>query len=163
DLGRSEGRTHAGHRIPAQAGQPPGRGLPRGLRAMAGHAPRSAGAALASRRAAALHGEGAAAAATRRGGPKQPQPPTHAPPAGASTIAYPEGAARLRSGASVSVSVTFVVTENGEVMDARVVESGGKILDETVLSAVRKWKYAPATKRGTKVKVQTTFRQTFRA
>jgi TonB family protein len=80
-----------------------------------------------------------------------------------STIAYPDAAPRLRSGASVSVSVTFVVNENGEVMDARVVESGGKVLDETVLSAVRKWKYSPATKRGTKVKVQTTFRQTFRA
>jgi TonB family protein len=56
-----------------------------------------------------------------------------------------------------------VVSENGEVTDARVVESGGKILDEAVLSAVRKWKYAPATKKGTKVKVQMTFRQTFRA
>jgi TonB family protein len=55
------------------------------------------------------------------------------------------------------------VSENGEVADARVVESGGKVLDETVLSAVRKWKFAPATKRGTKVKVQTSFRQTFRA
>jgi TonB family protein len=80
-----------------------------------------------------------------------------------STIAYPDSAPRLRSGASVSVSVTFMVNENGEVVDPRVIESGGKILDETVLSSVRKWKYAPATKRGTKVKVQTTFRQTFRA
>jgi TonB family protein len=83
--------------------------------------------------------------------------------AAGSTISYPDAAPRLRSGASVSVSVTFMVNENGEVVDPRVIETGGKILDETVLSGVRKWKYAPATKRGTKVKVQTTFRQTFRA
>jgi len=88
---------------------------------------------------------------------------TAARKAAGATIAYPEGAPRLRSGASVSVSVAYVVNENGDVTDARVVESAGKVLDEAVLAAVRKWKYAPATKRGTKVKVHTTFRQTFRA
>jgi serine/threonine-protein kinase len=80
-----------------------------------------------------------------------------------SNVSYPESAPRLKSGASVSVSVAYLVNESGEVTDARVVESAGKVLDETVLAAVRKWKYAPATKKGTSVKVQMTFRQTFRA
>jgi TonB family protein len=78
-------------------------------------------------------------------------------------VSYPDSAPRLKSGASVSVSVTYVVSETGEVTDVRVVESAGKILDEAVLAAVRKWKYAPAAKKGTNVKVLMTFRQTFRA
>ncbi len=82
---------------------------------------------------------------------------------GGLTVSYPEGAPRLKSGSSVSVSVAYVVTESGEVADARVLESGGKVLDDAVVSAVRKWKYAPAVKKGTKVKVQMTFKQTFRA
>ena len=82
---------------------------------------------------------------------------------GGLSVSYPEGAPRLKSGDSVSVSVAFVVNENGEVTDARVVESGGKILDEAVVAAVRGWKYAPAVKKGTKVKVHVTFKQTFRA
>jgi TonB family protein len=82
---------------------------------------------------------------------------------GGPNVSYPDGAPRLRSGSSVSVSVAYVVNERGEVTDARVVESAGKVLDEAVLAAVRKWKYAPAAKKGTSVKVQMTFRQTFRA
>jgi TonB family protein len=82
---------------------------------------------------------------------------------GGPSVSYPEGAPRLKSGDSVSVSVAFVVDENGEVTDARVVESGGKILDEAVVAAVRRWKYAPAVKKGTRVKVHVTFKQTFRA
>ncbi len=78
-------------------------------------------------------------------------------------VSYPESAPRLKSGASVSVSVSYVVSESGEVTDAQVVESAGKVLDETVLAAVRKWRYAPATRKGTSVRVRMTFRQTFRA
>jgi TonB family protein len=78
-------------------------------------------------------------------------------------VSYPESAPRLKSGASVSVSISYVVNESGEVTEAQVVESAGKVLDETVLGAVRKWRYAPATKKGTSVKVRMTFRQTFRA
>jgi serine/threonine-protein kinase len=78
-------------------------------------------------------------------------------------IGYPEGAPRLKSGESVSVSVSFVVTENGEVTDLNVLESGGRALDEAVASTIRTWKYAPAVKKGTKVKVLVTFKQTFRA
>ncbi len=77
---------------------------------------------------------------------------------------YPEGRApRLRSGESVSASVSYVVTESGEVTDLRVVESGGKIVDDAVMSAIREWKYSPAAKKGVNVKVRITFKQTFKA
>jgi TonB family protein len=54
-----------------------------------------------------------------------------------------------------------VVSETGEVQDVTVVESGGKLVDEVVVSAIRRWKFQPATKRGTRVKVQMSFKQTF--
>jgi TonB family protein len=76
---------------------------------------------------------------------------------------YPSNAPRLRSGDGVSVSVALVVTETGEVKDPQIVESGGKIVDEAVLTAVKAWKYTPAVKRGIPVKVRLTVRQTFRA
>ena len=80
------------------------------------------------------------------------------------SAAYPtDRASRLRSGDSVSVRLNFVVTETGEVTDVRVVESAGRAVDEAVLSAVRQWKYSPAVKQGTPVKVRVEFRQTFRA
>jgi TonB family protein len=59
--------------------------------------------------------------------------------------------------------VAFVVDEEGDVVDPRVVESGGKIVDDAVVSAVRSWRYSPAVKRGTRVKVRITMKQTFRA
>jgi TonB family protein len=74
---------------------------------------------------------------------------------------YPSQAGRLKSGERVSVVVRILVTEQGEVKDVSVVESGGKAVDEVVVSAVRKWKYEPATKRGVPVKVQALFKQTF--
>ncbi len=82
--------------------------------------------------------------------------------AGAS-VSYPQNAPRLRSGDSVSVTVSFVIDEQGEVSDIKVLESGGKILDEAVVSTVQKWKYAPAVKKGIKVKARHTVKQTFRA
>jgi TonB family protein len=54
-----------------------------------------------------------------------------------------------------------MVTEAGEVRDVSVVESGGKAVDDVVVSAIRGWKFQPATKRGTRVKVQVAFKQTF--
>jgi len=77
--------------------------------------------------------------------------------------AYPAAAPRLRSGESVSVSGTFVVTDAGDVTDVKVVESGGKQVDDAVIAAVRDWKFSPALKKGVKVKVRVTFKQTFRA
>ena len=59
--------------------------------------------------------------------------------------------------------MSFVVSENGEVTDLKVVESGGKAVDEAVMAAIRGWRYSPAVKKGVKVKVRITFKQTFRA
>lgn len=81
-----------------------------------------------------------------------------------SSPTYPSDLPKLKSGDSASVVVTFVVTEEGEVSDAKIAQSGGsRILDEAVLSAVRKWKYSPAVKRGIKVKVRIAQKQTFLA
>ena len=81
-----------------------------------------------------------------------------------SSASYPSELPKLRSGDSTSVTISFVVTEEGEVEEPRIVESGGgKVLDEAVLGAVRSWKYSPAAKRGVKVKVRITLKQTFRA
>jgi TonB family protein len=76
---------------------------------------------------------------------------------------YPDRAPRLKSGESVSVAVDFVVTENGDVTDVRVIESAGKIIDDAVVQAIQKSKWSPAVKKGVKVKVRHSLRQTFRA
>jgi TonB family protein len=79
-----------------------------------------------------------------------------------SSPSYPtDRARRLKSGERVSVVVRFVVTEGGEVQEVSVLESGGKPLDDVVVAAIRGWKFQPATKRGTRVKVHVTFKQTF--
>ena len=79
-----------------------------------------------------------------------------------SSPSYPsDRAGRLKSGERVSVVVRIVVSETGEVQDVSVVESGGKAVDDVVVSAIHGWKFQPATKRGTRVKVQVAFRQTF--
>jgi TonB family protein len=80
------------------------------------------------------------------------------------SASYPsDRSVRLKSGNSVSVRLGFVVTETGEVTDLRIIESAGRLVDDAVLGAVRTWKYSPAVKKGTKVKVRVDFRQTFRA
>jgi TonB family protein len=79
-----------------------------------------------------------------------------------SSPSYPSGRApRLRSGQRVSVLVRFLVSETGEVSDVTVVESGGRVVDEVVVDAIKGWKFEPATRHGVKVKVETQFRQTF--
>ncbi len=70
-----------------------------------------------------------------------------------STASYPPSAPRLKSGDAVSVSVSFVVDESGEVDEVKVVESAGAAIDESVIKAIRKWKYSPALKQGQRVKV----------
>ena len=80
-----------------------------------------------------------------------------------STASYPDNAPKLKSGDSASVSLEFVVSENGEVAEVKVIESAGKVIDEAVTAAIRSWKYSPGVKKGTKVKVRMPFRQTFRA
>ena len=81
--------------------------------------------------------------------------------AGASPSYPSDRAPRLKSGERVSVLVHFVVTEAGEVQDVSVAESAGKAVDDVVVSAVRGWKFQPATKHGTRVRVKVVFRQTF--
>ncbi len=79
-----------------------------------------------------------------------------------SSVSYPSGRApRLRSGQRASVLVRFVVTDTGDVTDVTVVESAGRVVDDVVVAAIRSWKFEPATKRGVRVKVETSFRQTF--
>jgi TonB family protein len=79
-----------------------------------------------------------------------------------SSPSYPsDRAGRLKSGERVSVVVRIVVSETGDVQDVSVVESGGKAVDDVVISAIRRWKFQPATKQGTRVKVQMAFKQTF--
>jgi TonB family protein len=80
-----------------------------------------------------------------------------------STASYPSNAPRLKSGDAVSVSVSFVVDANGDVDDVKVIESAGAAIDDSVVKAIRKWKYSPALKQGVKVKVKIAFKQTFRA
>jgi TonB family protein len=76
---------------------------------------------------------------------------------------YPDNAPRLRSGESASVTVTFVVSEAGEVSDVRIAESGGRLLDEAVTRLVQTWKFSPAVKLGVKVKQKLNRKFTFRA
>jgi TonB family protein len=79
-----------------------------------------------------------------------------------SSPSYPsDRVGRLKSGERVSVLLRFLVTETGEVQDVSVLESGGNAVDDVVVAAIKKWKFQPAVKRGTRVKVRVTFKQTF--
>jgi len=80
------------------------------------------------------------------------------------TASYPEGRApKLKSGQAVSVVVSWVVSENGEVTEITVVESASRPVDEAVTAAIASWKYQPAIKKGVKVKVKLTLKQTFQS
>jgi serine/threonine-protein kinase len=79
-----------------------------------------------------------------------------------SSPSYPVGRApRLRTGQRVSVLVRLVVSASGEPTDVVVVESAGKAVDDVVVAAVRGWRFEPAVKGGVRVRVETSFRQTF--
>jgi serine/threonine-protein kinase len=54
---------------------------------------------------------------------------------------------------SGSVLLEFLVDEEGRVLDPKVVESAGGLLDTACLEALRTWRYQPATKEGVRVKV----------
>jgi len=69
---------------------------------------------------------------------------------------------KLKRGETVSVTVSWVVDEQGRVTDVTIVESGDEKLDEAVTAAIRKWKYRPATKGGVKVKVKLARKYTYR-
>jgi TonB family protein len=69
----------------------------------------------------------------------------------ANPASYPPAAARAHMEGVVIVDV--IVTETGEVVEPRVIQSAGEILDAAALSAVRRWRFTPAEKDGVKVKV----------
>ena len=73
---------------------------------------------------------------------------------------YPGVGRRLRLAGTVTVSM--VVSEDGEPLEPRVVESAGDILDQAVLDAIATWRFEPARRDGQPVRVRWTVRQTFR-
>jgi protein TonB len=74
---------------------------------------------------------------------------------------YPDAARRV--GMSGSVLIDVLVTERGQPEQIRVLESAGAILDETVVAAVSSWRFEPAIRDGTKVRVRWPYRHTFAA
>jgi serine/threonine-protein kinase len=75
------------------------------------------------------------------------------------TAPYPEWGPKLPKGRSVSITASYVVTEEGLVTDIRV-ERGGGVL-EAVLLDISRWKYEPGTKDGVPVKVRVLLKHTF--
>ena len=53
----------------------------------------------------------------------------------------------------VSVTVEFVVTTKGEVLNARVVNSDNRRFDDVALNAVKRWKFKPGFRQGRTVNV----------
>jgi hypothetical protein len=75
------------------------------------------------------------------------------------TAPYPEWGPRLPKGRSVSITASYVVTEEGLVTDIRV-ERGGGVL-EAVLLEMSRWRYEPGMKDGVPVKVRVHMKHTF--
>jgi protein TonB len=73
---------------------------------------------------------------------------------------YPEDARRLQLEGSVLVEAT--VEHDGRVSDVRVLESAGSVLDEAVVTAVRRWMFDPGRQEGRPVRSFWRYRQTFR-
>jgi hypothetical protein len=72
---------------------------------------------------------------------------------------YPEWGPKLGRGRRVSITASYVVTEEGLVTDIRV-ERGGGVL-EAVLLEISRWRYEPGLKDGAPVKVRLRFKHTF--
>ena len=70
---------------------------------------------------------------------------------------------KLKPGETISVTLSWVVDEEGKVTDLRVLESGGQQLDEALTEAHRRWRYEPAVKNGAKVRVKLSRKYTYRA
>ncbi len=75
------------------------------------------------------------------------------------TAPYPEWGPKLPKGRSVSITASYIVTEEGLVTDIRV-ERGGGVL-EAVLLEISRWKFAPGTIGGVPVKVRVQWKHTF--
>jgi hypothetical protein len=75
------------------------------------------------------------------------------------SASYPKWGPSLKRGKRVSITATFVVTEDGDVTDIRV-EKGERGL-EAVLVEISRWKFAPGRKDGIPVKVRVEATHTF--
>ncbi|HSD29806.1 MAG TPA: protein kinase [Vicinamibacteria bacterium] len=75
------------------------------------------------------------------------------------TAPYPEWGPKLPKGRSVSITASYVVTEEGLVTDIRV-ERGGGVL-EAVLLEISRWRFEPGTIGGAPVKVRVQWKHTF--
>ena len=64
---------------------------------------------------------------------------------------YPDMAKKLKLQGTVGLNV--LVSESGQVLDAKVVTSAHPILDQSAIEAVKQWVFEPASKKGVKVKV----------
>ncbi len=73
---------------------------------------------------------------------------------------YPEAAAG--HGLEGAPVVELWVSEGGTVVNAAVVESAGRLLDEALLSAVSEWRFAPALAGGVPVAMRVTVQHLFR-
>ena len=58
-----------------------------------------------------------------------------------------------RRGVEGDVVMEIVVRHDGSVGDVRVLQGLGQGLDERAIAAVRRWRFAPATRRGVPVDV----------
>ena len=74
------------------------------------------------------------------------------------------GLPHMKRGERISVTVAFVINENGEVVNLEISESqAGERLNQAVLDAVRRWRFAPGVKGGVKVKVRDVRKFTYQA
>jgi protein TonB len=75
--------------------------------------------------------------------------------------AYPEEAkSRGHEGAPV---VDLLISEEGEILEARLAESAGPLLDQALLDAVKGWRFSPATSEGVAVSVRFLVQHVFRS
>lgn len=72
---------------------------------------------------------------------------------------YPDWGPDLSPGHRVSITASFVVTEEGDVTDIRVEQGGGAL--EAGLVEISSWKYLPGLKDGVPVKVRVHWKHTF--
>jgi outer membrane biosynthesis protein TonB len=75
------------------------------------------------------------------------------------TAPYPDWGPKLPKGRRVSITASYVVTEEGLVTDIRV-ERGGGVL-EAVLLEMSRWKFEPGMIHGMPVKVRLQWKHTF--
>jgi eukaryotic-like serine/threonine-protein kinase len=61
---------------------------------------------------------------------------------------------KTKKGESISVLLQWVVTETGDTVEYKILESGGKQADEAAYKMLRQQKYEPATKKGRPVKMR---------